>query len=220
MPRYRFEKFCLDTDRRALVRGGKEVRLTPRAFRLLEHLVAQRPKAVSKRELLEHVWQGTVVEEANLKTLVLEIRTALEERGAQSNVIRTVFGFGYAFAVRAEEETGPESAGAAVSVRWGGRTVLLPEGSHLIGRGSDCAVCIDDPSVSRVHARLDVSRTMLRIEDLHSKNGTFIRGVRLVGAAELLPRSDLRIGEVNVRVARLDTGEASTETVAGSAHRK
>ena len=104
---------------------------------------------------------------------------------------------------------------AIVSVQWGDRSVLLPPGTYLIGRRADCPVTIDDPSVSRVHARLDVSRAVLRIEDLHSKNGTFIRGARLIGAAELLPRTELRIGEVNVRVARLDTGEASTETVAG-----
>jgi DNA-binding winged helix-turn-helix (wHTH) protein len=214
MPRFWFEQFCLDTDQRALVRGGQEVRLTPRAFRLLEFLVAQRPKAVSKRELLDHVWQGTVVEEANLKTLVLEIRTALEDRGAQSNVIRTVFGYGYAFAVRAEEETDAADAGAAVSVRWGGGSVLLPEGSHLIGRRADCAICVDDPSVSRVHARLEVTPDALRIEDLRSKNGTFAGGRRVEGTAELLPQAELRIGEVRVEVSRLGAGEASTLTVA------
>ncbi len=214
MPRFRFEQFCLDTDQRALMRGGQEVRLTPLAFRLLEFLVAQRPKAVSKRELLEHVWQGTVVEEANLKTLVLEIRTALEDRGAQSNVIRTVFGYGYAFAVRAEEETDAADAGAAVSVRWNGRSVLLPEGSHLIGRRADCAICVDDPSVSRVHARLEVTPDVLRIEDLRSKNGTFAGGRRVEGTAEILPQAELRIGEVRVEVSRLGAGEASTLTVA------
>lgn len=214
MPRFRFEQFCLDTDQRALVRGGQEVRLTPRAFRLLEHLVVQRPKAVSKRELLDHVWQGTVVEEANLKTLVLEIRTALEERGARSNAIRTVFGYGYAFAVRAEEETEPADPAAAVSLRWGGRTVMLPEGSHLIGRRADCAICIDDPSVSRVHAKLEVTRDAMRLEDLHSKNGTFVGGRRIETAAELFPQSEIRIGEVRVEVSRLGTAEASTLTVA------
>lgn len=216
MARYLFDRFCFDSEQKALLRGGEPVHLTPRAFRLLEMLIAQRPKAVSKRDLLAHVWSGAIVEEANLKTLVNEIRNALEERGGRPEAIRTVFGYGYAFAgtVDQEEEArGPEPA--VVSVQWGERSVLLAAGGHLIGRRSDCAVVIDDPSVSRVHARLDVSRTALRIEDLNSKNGTFLRGVRLVGDAELLPLTELRIGEVNVRVARLDTGEASTQTVGG-----
>jgi DNA-binding winged helix-turn-helix (wHTH) protein len=218
MARYVFDRFCLDSEQKALLRGGEPVRLTPRAFRLLEMLIAQRPKAVSKRDLLEHVWSGSIVEESNLKTLVNEIRNALEERGGRSEAIRTVFGYGYAFAgaVEEEEEQARGTARAIVSVQWGAQSVVLTEGAHLIGRRSDCAVIIDDPSVSRVHARLDVTRGAMRIEDLRSKNGTFVRGVRLEGMTELLPRTELRIGEVEVRVTRLDTGEASTQTVAGS----
>src|SRR4051794_13704650 len=102
--RVRFESFILDTERKELSRGGAAVRLTPRAFQLLTFLVAEHPRAVSKRDLLEHVWSGNIVEEANLKTLVLEIRTALEERGGRGEVIRTVYGFGYAFAGEVAEE--------------------------------------------------------------------------------------------------------------------
>jgi len=162
MARFLFDQFCLDSDRKALFRGGEPVRLTPRAFRLLEFLIRQHPKAVSKRELLDHVWAGSVVEEANLKTLVLEIRSALEERGGRPDVIRTVFGYGYAFAAEAKEEAKRDARALAV-VKWGTHTVELPEGAHLIGRREDCAVAIDDPSVSRVHARLDVTRDSLRI---------------------------------------------------------
>ncbi|MFP5245289.1 MAG: winged helix-turn-helix domain-containing protein, partial [Thermoanaerobaculia bacterium] len=163
MARFLFEQFCLDSEQKALLRGGEPVRLTPRAFRLLQCLIEQRPKAVSKRDLLEHVWSGTIVEEANLKTLVNEIRHALEERGGRPEVIRTVFGFGYAFAATVEEEekTAPLEP-AIVSVQWGERSILLPPGTYLIGRRADCPVTIDDPSVSRMHARLDVSRTTLR----------------------------------------------------------
>jgi DNA-binding winged helix-turn-helix (wHTH) protein len=213
MARVLFEQFCLDSDQKALLRGGEPVRLTPRAYRLLEYLVSQRPKAVSKRELLEQVWAGTFVEEANLKTLVLEIRTALEERGGRPDIIRTVFGFGYAFAGQAQEET-QSVVRPMVSVRWLSRTVLLPEGGHLIGRRTDCAVTIDEPSVSRVHARLDVTRDALRIQDLHSKNGTFVGGTRVEHPVELFDRSEVKVGEVVVEIARLAPGEASTMTVA------
>ena len=212
MPRFLFEQFCLDTDRKALLRGGEPVRLTPRAFRLLEILIRERPKAVSKRELLEQVWGGSIVEEANLKTLVLEIRSALEERGGNPSVIRTVYGFGYAFAGAAGESDAPD-ARAVVLARWNGRAVTLPEGSHLIGRRPDCTVTIDLPSVSRVHARLQVSRGGMTIEDLRSKNGTFVDGRRVAGATELLPRGVVRIGEVELELTRLDVGTDSTETV-------
>jgi DNA-binding winged helix-turn-helix (wHTH) protein len=215
MARFLFDQFCFDSDQKALLRGGAPVRLTPRAFRLLELLLRQRPKAVSKRDLLDYVWSGNIVEEANLKTIVLEIRSALEERGGRPEVIRTVFGYGYAFAgeVELEQEQGAAELPAVVSVRWEEHSALLPSGSHLIGRRQDCAVAIDAPSVSRVHARLDISPAALRIEDLRSKNGTFIDGRRITGAVELLDRSEIRIGEIPVKLTRLGTGDKSTETV-------
>jgi len=216
MARFKFQQFCFDSDQKALLRGGEPVRLTPRAFRLLELLLRQRPKAVSKRDLLDYVWSGTIVEESNLKTLVLEIRSALEDRGGTPGAIRTVFGYGYAFAAPVEEETAAEAdlqPRAVISVRWQGHTLLLPDGSHLIGRRPDCAIPIEAPSVSRVHARLEVSRAALRIEDLHSKNGTFVAGQRIAATTDLLDRCEILIGEVPVDIARLDAGEASTLTV-------
>jgi|SRR5690349_4570889 len=213
MARFRFDQFCFDSDQKALLRGGEPVRLTPRAFRLLELLLRRRPKAVSKRDLLDYIWSGNIVEEANLKTLVLEIRSALEERGGRPEVVRTVYGYGYAFAGEVEEESAAVvESHALVSVRWDLQTVLLPLGSHLIGRRSDCAVAIEHPSVSRVHAKLDILRNALRIADLRSKNGTFLEGRKISGEVELLDRCELVIGEVSLKLARLDTGDASTQT--------
>jgi len=213
MTRFAFEQFCLDTDRKELLRGGEPVHLTPRAFRLLEGLIRHRPKAVSKRDLLDLVWAGAVVEESNLKTLVLEIRNALVERGGNAGVIRTVYGYGYAFAGTAEERDEPDVSPAVLQVRWSGREMTLPEGSHLIGRRADCAITVDEPSVSRVHARLQVSRTAMAVEDLGSKNGTFVDGRRITAATELLPRGIIRIGEVDVELRRIDVGPDSTQTV-------
>jgi DNA-binding winged helix-turn-helix (wHTH) protein len=213
MTRVLFEQFCFDSERRILERGGEAVHLTPRAFRLLELLIRQRPKAVSKRELLDSVWSGGIVEEANLKTLVREIRTAVEERGGRADVIRTVFGFGYAFAGRVEESPELSEAPAVVVARWEGTSAMLPAGCHLIGRRPDCAIMIDAPSISRVHAKLHVAAASLRLEDLGSKNGTFVEGRRVTDAVDLLPRCTIRVGEVEISLARLDAADASTETV-------
>jgi DNA-binding winged helix-turn-helix (wHTH) protein len=212
MARFRFDQFCFDSDQKALLRGGEPVRLTPRAFRLLELLLRRRPKAVSKRDLLDYVWSGNIVEEANLKTLVLEIRSAIEERGGRPEVVRTVYGYGYAFVGDVEEEAEVSEPPALVSVRWNLQSVLLPLGSHLVGRRPDCAVAVDDPSVSRVHARLEIMADVMRIEDLRSKNGTFVEGRRITGAVELHDRCEIVIGEVIVKLARLDSGDSSTQT--------
>jgi DNA-binding winged helix-turn-helix (wHTH) protein len=211
MPRYTFDRFCLDSDQKLLSRGEEPVRLTPRAFRLLEFLVRQRPRAVSKRELLEHVWSGDIVEESNLKTLVLEIRTALEERGLRRDAIRTAYGFGYAFAVDVQEEKEglPQPL---VSLRWADGAVRLPSGVHAIGRAPGCAAVIEAPSVSREHASLLVTRHELRLTDLGSKNGTFVGETRIAAPTDLFDRCRIRIGEVVVEVLRLGK-DNSTETI-------
>src|SRR5215475_5802389 len=130
MPRFCFDRFCLDSDQKLLTRGEAPVHLTPRAFRLLEYLLRQHPKAVSKRELLDHIWSGGIVEEANLKTLVLEIRTALEERGGRADAIRTAYGYGYAFAgsVQMEECAVPLPL---VALRWAEGAIRLPAGRYI-----------------------------------------------------------------------------------------
>jgi DNA-binding winged helix-turn-helix (wHTH) protein len=211
MPRFTFDRFCLDSDQKLLSRGDEPVRLTPRAFRLLEFLVRQRPRAVSKRELLDYVWSGDIVEESNLKTLVLEIRTALEERGVRRDAIRTAYGFGYAFAADVQEEKQgvPQTL---VSLRWADGTVRLSSGVHAIGRAPGCAVVIEAPSVSREHASLLVTRRELRLTDLGSKNGTFVGDTRIAVPADLFDRCRIRIGEVVVDVLRLGK-DNSTETI-------
>lgn len=211
MPRFCFDRFCLDSEQKLLSRGDDPVHLTPRAFRLLEFLLRQYPKAVSKRELLDHVWSGGIVEEANLKTLVLEIRTALEQRGGRADAIRTAYGYGYAFSgsVRIDEETAPT---ALVALRWLDGSVRLPAGNYNIGRAPGCAVVIDAPSVSREHAQLTVSRHELRLTDLGSKNGTFVGTTRIDAPVDLFDVCRITIGEVVVDVSRLGK-DTSTETV-------
>lgn len=211
MPRYWFDRFCLDSEQKLLCRGDDPVHLTPRAFRLLEYLIKDAPRAVSKRELLDRVWSGTIVEEANLKTLVLEIRSALEERGGRPEVIRTAFGFGYAFAgdIRVEDESAPA---ALVQLSWAGGTQRLPAGNHLIGRAKSCTIVIDEPSVSREHARLSVSRDAIRLTDLGSKNGTFVGAARVTSPVDLLDACQITVGTVVLEISRLGK-EHSTETV-------
>lgn len=210
--RVRFDGFVLDTDRKELSRGGAAVRLSPRAFRLLAYLAAERPRAVSKRDLLDHMWTDTIVDEANLKALVMEIRKALEDRGGTADAIRTVYGFGYAFGAEAVDEAAPGSE-PRVRIEVQQRVVLLPEGIHEIGRNPSCAVFIDAASVSRVHARLHVGRETLLLEDHGSKNGTFVSGVRVAGSIPLARATRVRCGDVELLVARIGGNIADTATI-------
>ena len=94
---YVFEPFALDMDRGALFREGEMVPLTQKAFETLRVLVEKSPGTVSKEELLQMVWPGTFVEEANLTQHVSTLRKALGETPQERRYIATVPGVGYRF---------------------------------------------------------------------------------------------------------------------------
>lgn len=62
---------------------------------------------------------------------------------------------------------------------------VLPQGASVLGRGSTCDVRIDDPRLSRTHARFTVSGHTLRVEELGSRNGVLVDGHRIQGMVEL-----------------------------------
>jgi DNA-binding winged helix-turn-helix (wHTH) protein len=66
-----------DTGRRVLLRHGRVEPLSARAVQLLQFLLDRRPEAVSKAELLEHLWPDSFVSDASLHNLVAEVRSAL-----------------------------------------------------------------------------------------------------------------------------------------------
>jgi Tol biopolymer transport system component/DNA-binding winged helix-turn-helix (wHTH) protein len=102
-----FGPFTLDAETRQLMHGGDERHLAPKAFDLLELLVRERPRAVSKSRLLEELWPGTFVVEANLSNLVAELRAALDDDARSPRYVRTVYGRGYAFSEEAREAVLP-----------------------------------------------------------------------------------------------------------------
>lgn len=208
----RFGELTFDGGRRMLFRGSEPVPLSPKAFQLLELLLSKRPDAVSKTDIQEVLWPGTFVSESSLHVLVNEVRRALGQRRRGSGSVRTVRGFGYAFdgdvRVLAPAVT---STRRHVLVR-GTQEFELSEGENVLGREPTASVRIDDPSISREHARINVAGKRATLEDLGSKNGTFKAGARVTAPVELQDGDEILVGHV---VLRYETGsfEPSTETV-------
>ncbi len=207
--RVRFNDFVFDAERRELTRSGSLVHLTPKSFDLLAVLIANHPRAVRKEELYEQLWPDTFVEYANLNNLISEIRGALGD--SERRMIQTKTRFGFAFAAVTELEGNGSAAtrDRLFRVSAGGKTYELRPGRNLIGRELDCAIVIDSPSVSRYHAVIEVAGPVAMIEDLGSKNGTFVRAHRITAAVELRDRDEIEIGRTLLRFRIFDRRAAT-----------
>lgn len=213
-----FGEFTVDSATRQLLRGGESRPLEPKAFELLELLVSRRPAAVPKTEIRDQLWPDTFVSESSLTGLVAQIRHALGDDSRRPRFVRTVYGFGYAFLAVAEEEapqapsrssrqTGP----ARAVVLWEDRSFPLDEGENVLGRDEGLAVTLRWSRVSRRHARIVVTGKHAILEDLGSKNGTFLHGKRLMQPASLDDGDTFRLGRL-LLVFRNSSGAASTGT--------
>jgi DNA-binding winged helix-turn-helix (wHTH) protein len=212
--RVRFADYSLDTEARQLFQGAREVHLSPKAFELLKVLVENRPKALSKNELLERIWPGVFVSDASLARSVSEIRDAIGDHSRTDGFLRTVHGFGYAFATAGVSEPPTPVAPVDGPVCWlVGRNLefRVLDGEHLVGREPGVSIWLDSPKVSRNHARVVVSGREVSIEDLASKNGTFVGGVRITEATRLNPGDEIQIGPIRL-VFKVVEGPGSTET--------
>ncbi len=193
-----FGACVLDTETRQLLRAGEPVHLTPKAFELLQGLLERRPRVLSKAELREQLWPHTHVHEANLPNLVAEVRAAVADEARNPRFIRTVHGVGYAFCGEAGEpgrSALPEGDRPFVyRLAWEGGLVALAEGEYLLGRHPNSVVPTEAGAVSRRHARLRISGGQAVLEDLGSRNGTFVKGGRLTGSAPLGDGDEFRLG--------------------------
>lgn len=199
---YRFGEFVIDANARQLLDGTRVVHLPNKAFQLLETLVQRAPNAVSKSQLQDILWPNTFVIEANLQHLIGTIRSALHEDPRRPRFVRTVHRYGYAFggpvsAVHAGTGTG---SGMRCELRWAAGTDTLLQGEHVIGRDPVADIVIDSSTVSRRHARIVVCPGSVTVEDLQSKNGTFVNGKRVVRTMSLSTGDVLKVGRVSIDV--------------------
>jgi DNA-binding winged helix-turn-helix (wHTH) protein len=209
--RLRFGEFVFDEAARELTRGGSRVELSPKAFELLAALLSERPRAFSRGELNDRLWPGMAVGYTSLAGIVAELRKALDDDRHEPRFLRTVHRFGYAFSGEASDEPAGARASYRCALSWGGREIGLAEGENVIGRDEGCAVRIDSPRVSRRHTCIRVRGSEASIEDLGSKNGTFLRGRRLVGVADLEDGDEIGIGGARLTF-RAAYGPGSTVT--------
>ncbi|HLJ75431.1 MAG TPA: FHA domain-containing protein [Thermoanaerobaculia bacterium] len=194
--RYRFGDFEFDSYR--LTRRGALAGLTPKAAALLETLLIAAPSAVSKEAIYERLWRDVVVEDGNLHNLISELRAVLGDDDHQ--IIATVHRKGYAFVAPLERTR-------TTRLEIGDESIDLTDGQNIIGRD-----LVGTPDVSRYHARIDIDGSHISIEDLASKNGTFVNGERIHDRVALKDGDQIVFGRTRA-VVRVVDASAPTVTV-------
>ncbi|MEH2500420.1 TolB-like protein/Tfp pilus assembly protein PilF [Bradyrhizobium sp. AZCC 1678] len=111
--RYLFENFSLDTDRRELRRGTDVIAIAPQVFDLLDYLIGNRERVVSKDDLVSAIWQGRVVSDVALTTRLNAARRAVGDSGDEQRLIKTFPRKGVRFVAAVREAPGPAAAAIA-----------------------------------------------------------------------------------------------------------
>ena len=109
---YVFEDFSLDCDRRELRRGSELLAVEPQVFDLLQYVIRNRDRVVSKDDLISAVWHGRIVSEATLSSRINAARSALHDSGDEQRLIRTIMRKGIRFVGAVREESGTEGTTA------------------------------------------------------------------------------------------------------------
>jgi len=214
--KYTFGRISVDADARTITAAAEPVHLTRKAFDLLLLLLEHGGNAVSKDSIYARLWPETFVAESSLQTLVHEIRQAIDDRGSHTSWIRTVHGIGYSFAgdvhVTGAASASARSLRAAAWLLRESMRLPLYLGENVLGRGVEDVIEIDLPTISRQHARITIRESAM-LEDLGSKNGTWLKGERVIEPALLADGDEIGLGSATFtfRLARSPQSTESSE---------
>ncbi len=185
--RYRFAEFELQLAQRRLLRNGRVLPVTARAFDVLAVLAARAGQLVSKEALLAAVWPGLVVEENNVQVQISQLRKLIGTAG-----IATVSGRGYRLTLPCSGDSGTQAdPPAADCIR---HPPLLPMPAALLGRDEDL-VDLDEMVRGRrltsVLGAAGVGKTALAAVAAHRLQARFADGVAWADLGTALAPADV-----------------------------
>ncbi|MCC6417104.1 MAG: FHA domain-containing protein [Gemmataceae bacterium] len=93
-----------------------------------------------------------------------------------------------------------------------GKRLTFPVGEFVFGRGPECHVRPDSPSVSRQHCLLRVTPEEVRLRDLGSTNGTLVNGTLVTGEQLLADGDRVAVGPLVLELRLALRGEPSQDT--------
>ena len=211
---FRLGRWRVDPDACELRDGDAVIRLRPKVMELLSALARNPGEVLSKSCLLDLVWADVTVGDASLTVAVGELRDALGDHPEEPDYIETIPRRGYRLiAPVSSEEAGQVKAGSSRFWLTGaGLELVLRQGENFIGRAPDAHVRIESPKVSRNHAKITVDGDTAFVEDLGSKNGTFVGDTRVDGPTPLAHGDQLRLGQLAAILSIVVADHGSTVT--------
>lgn len=169
-----FPPFRLDVANEQLWRGSNLLALRPKTYEVLLYLVKNSQRLVTKQELLDNVWAGTVVSDELLRGYIRELREAMGDEAKKPRYIETVPTRGYRLLLRVELETPSSPVNA--------RRQALPLGRKLARGNKELRVGILH-SLTGTMAWTEspvVDATLLAIEEINERGGILGREIRPV----------------------------------------
>ena len=150
---YAFKDFRLDLNETVLLRHGKEVSITPKAFQLLSILVENHGSVVKKEKLISEIWSDSIVEDGNLAFTARLLRQVLGDNAKEPTYIETVPRKGYRFIAEVSKASCPDDTeivepprserfeklrrGNLLKIEWGLLVLaLVAVGWFFVGRNS------------------------------------------------------------------------------------
>jgi len=192
----KFAEFELDLGAYVLRRPDGPLRLEKLPMEVLILLVQRAGMLVQRREIQAMIWAPDVYVEHDsaINTAVRKIRRTLGDDAENPRFVETVVGKGYRFIAPVESAASPQGQSStnlgSSSARWrrvfpsysvirGREKFILEAGETVFGLDPTAGVYVDHPSVSRRHACISIGSQGAVLEDLKSRNGTFVNGRRI-----------------------------------------
>lgn len=198
--RIRFDPFDLDLVNECLWRGSQSIKLRPKAFAVLEHLLGRPGQLVTKENLIAAAWGETFVGEGVLKVTIRQLREALDDDPRSPRFIETSHRRGYRFIGRVDARTTSRADGDSTGVVSPPVLDRPAIGRRIVGR---------ERALSRMQAWLEKMRA-------GERQIVFVSGEAGIGKTTLL---DEFVRSMDVeRDVRIATGQCLEQYGTGEAY--
>ncbi len=197
---FRLGEWLVDPMANQVSQGTTTVQLEQRVMAVLLCLAEHAGDVVTRQRLVDSVWDEGFVADNTITHAVAELRKAFSDSARDPLFIETIHRRGYRLIapviLDAPQPIGYHLEPVRFLAIFRDAEYPLSDGENLIGRDPEVAITIPSMKVSRHHARITVEGHRALLDDLESKNGTFLNGIRIQCSTAINGGDMIGIGRV------------------------